>query len=174
MLGGMAVRFFEPPSSDIRTNSIDFIAFGSIKEQYKAIVTPNLYFKDELYHLNFSMAGALWPANYYGIGNDTHKDNKEKYESKSFSIDLIFERKFEDKIYLGANYFLSYGELDPKEGGVLESNEIVGSEDGLMSGPGIVVTLDTRDNENDTRSGTFLNFRSNWFRPAFGSDYTLK
>jgi hypothetical protein len=174
MLGGLAVRFFEPPSPDIRTNSIDFMVFGSMKEQYNAIVAPNLYFKDELYHLKFTMAGALWPANYYGIGNDTHKDNKEKYESTSFSTLLLFERKFEDKIYIGANYFISYEELDIEEDGALESNDILGAKDGLNSGPGIAVTLDTRDNENDARSGSFINFRSNWFSPAFGGDYTFE
>jgi outer membrane protein assembly factor BamA len=136
-------------------------------------VAPNLYFKDELYHLKLTMVGALWPANYYGIGNDTHKDNKEKYESTSFSALLLFERKFKDKIYFGTNYLISYKELNIEEGGALESNEIIGVEDGLNSGPGIAVTFDTRDNENDARNGTFLNLRSNWFRPAFGSDFTF-
>ena len=174
MLGGMAVRFFKPRSPKMRTNSIDFMAYGSMNQQYSISVAPNLYFKDELYHLRLSMGGFLWPANYYGIGNDTSTDDKEKYESKTFVTDLLFERKLKGGIFVGGSYLLKYSDFKADEDGTLKSGEIIGSKDGILSGPGIAVTIDTRDNENDARSGSFLTFRSNWFRPAFGSDYTFE
>jgi hypothetical protein len=174
LLGGMAVRFFKPRSPEIRTNSIDFMAYGSMNQQYSISVTPNLYFKEELYHLKLSMGGFLWPANYYGIGNDTSTDDKEKYKSKTFVTDLLFERKLKGGIFVGGSYLLKYSDFKADEDGVLEGGEVIGSKDGILSGPGIAVTLDTRDNENDARSGSFLTFKSNWFRPAFGSDYSFE
>ena len=174
LLGGMAVRFFKPRSPEIRTNSIDFMAYGSMNQEYSISVTPNLYFKEELYHLKLSMGGFLWPANYYGIGNDTSTDDKEKYKSKTFVTDLLFERKLKGGIFVGGSYLLKYSDFKADEDGVLEGGEVIGSKDGILSGPGIAVTLDTRDNENDARSGSFLTFKSNWFRPAFGSDYSFE
>jgi hypothetical protein len=174
LLGGMAVRFFKPRSPEIRTNSIDFMAYGSMNQQYSISATPNLYFKEELYHLKLSMGGFLWPANYYGIGNDTSTDDKEKYKSKTFVTDLLFERKLKGGIFVGGSYLLKYSDFKADEDGVLEGGEVIGSKDGILSGPGIAVTLDTRDNENDARSGSFLTFKSNWFRPAFGSDYSFE
>jgi hypothetical protein len=174
MLGGMAVRFFKPRSPKMRTNSIDFMAYGSINQQYGISVAPNLYFQEELYHLKLSMGGFLWPANYYGIGNDTSTDDKEKYDSKTFATDVLFERKVKGGIFLGGSYLFKYNDFETDEDGVLKSGDVLGSKDGILSGPGIALTLDTRDNENDARSGSFLSLKSNWFRPAFGSDYTFE
>jgi hypothetical protein len=174
LLGGMAVRFFKPRSKEMRTNIIDFMAYGSMNEQYSISVAPNFYFKEELYHLKLSMGGFLWPANYYGIGNDTSTDDKEKYESKTFVTDLLFERKLKGGIFVGGSYLLKYNDFKADEDGTLKSGEVIGSENSIMSGPGIAVSIDTRDNENDARNGSFLTFKSNWFRPAFGSDYTFE
>jgi outer membrane protein assembly factor BamA len=174
ILGGYAVRFFEPSGPDMQTNTIDFAAFGSIEEQYQVIVSPNIYFKDDLYHLDFSLSGEIWPANYYGIGNDTSEDDKEEYDSQAITTDLLLERRLIGNLYIGANYELKFEEVDPDADGSLKSDEITGYDGGVQSGVGLSLTLDTRDNPNDTRRGSFIGLQSNWFQPAFGSDFTFE
>lgn len=171
LLGGLAVRFIEPSAQDIRTNTIDFLAFGTMEEQYQVIIAPNFYFEDELYHFNLALGGALWPANYYGIGNDTLEDDKEEYDSKAFEANCLFERRIRDGFYAGVNYIIRNEEVDAAANGLLSDDEITGFEGGIQSGLGVAVTWDTRDNLNDARRGSSLELKSGWFRPALGSDF---
>jgi hypothetical protein len=171
MFGALAVRFLEPGSPNAHTSTIDMLAFGSVKGQYSAIVSPNLYFADGKYHLDAHLRGAYWPGKYYGIGNDTPSDDPLDYESTSFEAGFLFERQIGTNSYVGGSYTFQHEEIDSDDDMLWVAGNIPGSEGGNQAGPGIALSFDTRDNINDARAGSYLLFESKWFRDTFGSDY---
>jgi outer membrane protein assembly factor BamA len=172
--GGLAVRFFEPESIELRTSTIDLVAFGTANQQYYTGISSDLYMKKDLYHLNFFANGRLWPANYYGMGSNSLEEDKEKFESTGFRTSIIFERKFADIFYAGAQYKFENSWIDPdspEPQGTLTNGSITGAEGGLRSGLGATASLDTRDNINDSREGTLIKAQALYFEDCFGSDF---
>jgi len=173
-LGGMVVRFFEPESSGLRTSTIDLVAFGTTEQQYYSGLSSDYYFKKDLYRLNFAFSGRLWPANFYGIGSDSNEDDKEKFESTAFDTAIAFERKFHDIVYAGIQYKFENSWIDqesPDPGGTIAGGRVLGAEGGIRSGLGAIVSLDTRDNLNDSRTGELIQTGVLFFKDGFGSDF---
>ncbi|MBW1893149.1 MAG: BamA/TamA family outer membrane protein [Deltaproteobacteria bacterium] len=173
-LGGLAVRFFKPESNEFRTSTIDFVAFGTVNQQYYTGVTSDFYLKRDLYHLNLTANGRFWPANFYGIGNDTTEEDKKLFESTGLDTRIVFERKFIDLLYAGVLYKFRNSWIEPESPeseGVLQNESLTGAEGGLRSGLGITLSLDTRDNVNDARDGTFIKADALYFEDSFGSDF---
>ena len=173
-LGALAIRFIKPDHPDSRTSTIDFIAFGTTNSQYYAKIAPDIYFGSGKYHANALFSGSLWPANFYGIGNNTSKDNKEPYESTDFNVAFLLERKLRDIFYAGVLYQYDNSEIEAESSSLHFNNSLTGAEGGVRSGLGFSLSIDTRDNINDPRSGTFINFQSKYFEDVFGSDFNYR
>jgi len=173
-LGALAIRFIKPDQPDSRTSTIDLIAFGTTNSQYYAKIAPDIYFGRGKYHANALFSGSLWPANFYGIGNNTSKDNKESYESTDFNAAFLLERKLRDMFYAGVLYQYDNSEIEAESTSLHFNNSLTGAEGGVRSGLGFSLSIDTRDNINDPRSGTFINFQSKYFEDVFGSDFTYR
>jgi outer membrane protein assembly factor BamA len=59
-------------------------------------------------------------------------------------------------------------------GGILDTGDVVGKEGGTISGPGIILVQDTRDNIFFPTTGTLLNAHASLFTRALGSDYNFQ
>jgi hypothetical protein len=173
-LGALAIRFIQPDHPDSRTSTIDLIAYGTTNSQYRAKIAPDIYFGSGKYHTNALFSGSLWPANFYGIGNNTSKDNKELYESKEFSAAFLIERKLRKIFYAGVLYQYDNSEIETESSSLHFDDSLNGAEGGARSGLGFSLSLDSRDNINDPRSGAFINFQSIYFEDVFGSDFTYR
>ena len=171
MFGALAVRFLEPDSPDARTETIDMMAYGTVEKQYSASISPNLYFSGGKYHLDAHFNGSLWTGNYYGIGNDTPSEDPLEYDATSFTGECRFERRVGRHTYIGGSYTFRHEAIDSDDGIIWENANIPGSDGGNQAGPGIALSLDTRDNINDARTGIYILLESKWFRESFGSDY---
>lgn len=170
-LGALAVRFFEPETDGGRTSTLDFIGFGTVEGQYFAAVTPNYYTHGDQYHWYAALSGRFWPANFYGIGNDTSEDDEETYESTKIKVQLGMERRFLDLFYLGPVFAYENERMDIEETGAIEAGQLPGMDGGVRSGLGATFTLDMRDNLNDARNGYYIAVESLFYEEGFGSDY---
>ncbi|MEW5910850.1 MAG: hypothetical protein AB1659_13690, partial [Thermodesulfobacteriota bacterium] len=130
-LGALAIRFIEPDHPDSRTSTIDFIAYGTTNSQYCAKITPDLYFGSGNYHTNAVFSGSLWPAHFYGIGNNTSKDNKELYESKEFNVSFLMERKIRKIFYTGVLYQYDNSEIETEDESLHFDDSLNGAEGGI-------------------------------------------
>jgi hypothetical protein len=173
-LGALAIRFIQPDHPESRTSTIDFIAFGTTNSQYYAKIAPDIYFGSGKYHANALFSGSLWPANFYGIGNNTSKDNKEPYESTDFNVAFLLERKLRNIFYAGVLYQYDNSEIETESSSLHFNDSLTGAEGGVRSGLGFSLSIDTRDNINDPRSGTFINFQPKYFEDVFGSDFNYR
>jgi hypothetical protein len=173
-LGGLTVRFLKPESQEFRTSTIDFVAYGTANKQYYAGVSSDLYLNKDIYHLKMKANGCFWPANFYGAGYNTTEDDKEAFESTGIGTHLVFERKFMHVLYAGVLYKFRNSWIEPESlesEGVLQNESLTGAKGGLRSGLGVTLSLDTRDNTNDARDGTFIKADALYFEDYFGSDF---
>ncbi len=173
ILGGMLFYFLHDANHRNNTSTIDVIGFGTTKGQYRFLVSPDMYFSRNLYHLNTKLSAKFWKANFYGIGNNS-PDNPEEYESTNIEIDISFERYFLDNFSIGPAFSYEKESMNVRPGGVFSTSEIKGSENGTYSGIGFSMGYDTRDNFNSPLRGDFLRYKYLNYNNAFGSDYDFR
>jgi outer membrane protein assembly factor BamA len=170
MYGGMLFHFLPVDEPGQQASTIDLMAFATTEDQYQVILTPNLFFDNNRYRLNFSLNYSSWEANYYGIGNDS-SDEKEEYQSDSIGASFTIERKFYDQFVAGLIGTYASEEMTTEAGGMLQRDNIAGSSDFEYAGLGIRAGYDTRDNTNAPNSGALATFESMWFDENLGSDF---
>jgi outer membrane protein assembly factor BamA len=170
MLGGMLFHFLPVDEPGRQASTIDLMAFATTEDQYQVILSPHLFLDDNRYHLNLSLNYSSWEANYYGIGNDA-SDEKETYQSDSFGATFMLERKFYDAFVAGLTGAYASEAMTTEAGGMLQTENIAGSEDFVYAGFGIRAGYDTRDNTNAPGSGALATFDSAWFGDYLGGDH---
>ena len=112
----------------------------------------------QIYRLGFGYKN--FPTNFYGIGNNTLKENEEPYGEEAFDTQFSFEQLLFKNIYSKISF--KYNQLrlyDLKADGKLIdlTTEDTQNYSYLTSSLGLV--YDTRDNENFTSSGHFHTFQ---------------
>ena len=115
-----------------------------------------------------------FPDTFFGIGNDTNKDDEENYTGRLYQINPVIQKKIHPNLFVGVQYDYAYAKLIKTEnGGLLESGFVPGSEGGGVSGIGVNATWDSRDNNLYPVSGSFHQFSASSYGSALGSDYNF-
>jgi outer membrane protein assembly factor BamA len=115
-----------------------------------------------------------FPDKFYGIGNKSLEEDEEDYTAQTF----IFELSFQREIITGLNVGLLYEYVDSKmkeveEDGFLAKKNISGSEGGKVSGIGVVMDWDTRDNIFYPSTGAFYQMSVRGYGDNLGSDFSF-
>ena len=170
MLGGMLFHFFPVDDVNKQASTIDVMAFATTEEQYGVSFTPNIFFQNSRFRFSSSIFSNSWTSKYYGIGNDS-SDDYEEYESESSGVALTLEMKLFDSIILGLIGSYNSEDIETQAGGILQTNNIIGSENADYGGLGFRFGYDTRDNTNAPYSGTLAVYESTRFDDNYGSDF---
>ena len=175
MAGGSAVSYYYRESGSEITSRPSTIMPTLIYTQKKQIISQlyaDLYWKDETYHLIGAISYTKFPDKFYGIGNNTSEDDEEDYTPENVPLLLNFLLKIRQGLYLGVQYGLANSKIkDVEEDGLLVAKDILGSEGGRVSGAGVLMNWDTRNNIYYPSSGSFHQVSSILFNDALGSDY---
>lgn len=175
MAGGAAVSYYYRESgSDItsRPSNITPMLIYTQKKQIVSQLGADLYWKDETYHLNGNLGYTKFPDKFYGIGNNTSKDDEEDYTPRIATLFMTFQKKVRPGLNLGIQYEFGHSKLmDVEENGLIATGDVLGSEGGVASGAGIVANWDTRNNIFYPSLGSFYQFSATRFSEALGSDY---
>ncbi len=173
LAGGAGVQAVYETESEQHSSTIGLIAFYTQNKQYVIQVAPELYFKQGSYKLSGGIAYLHYPDKFYGIGNNTSKDDEEDYTSRRFQFNPILQKKIFSKLYVGFQYNFGYAKLTETEvGKLLDKGIILGSEGGSVSGIGLVATYDSRDNNLYPTSGSYHQFSAVAYEAGLGSDFT--
>ena len=171
--GGAGVQIVCEGQSERHSSSIGIIGFYTQNKQYMTGVTPEIYFKEGTYKGSGDFGYLYFPDKFYGIGNDTSKDDEEDYTSRLFRIKPILQRKMYSNLYIGFQYDFAHAKVtETEEGKLLNSGTISGSEGGSASGIGVIVTRDSRDNNLYPTSGSYHQFSATSYGSVLGSDFT--
>lgn len=170
--GGAKIVFGGP--SEHQSSSIGVVAFYTQNKQYVFQIGSEIYLKGGTYKFSGEMAYLYFPDTFYGIGNNTSKEY-EDFTSRLFAIKPSLQKKVYSNLYMGFQYGYYSAKLsDIKEGEQLATENVSGSEGGMVSGTGINATWDSRNNNLYPTSGSYHQFMAVSYGSSQGSDYTFK
>ena len=155
-----------------RTSNLQALALYSVEHQLVAAINGAIYFPGEKYILNHQFSYSYYPDNFWGLGKNTPNSNKEPYDYKQFYIYLHPQRHLGRSYFLGILYELqNVWDVNYAPGGLFDKESIVGRYGYLVSGLGLSISYDTRNNAFSPDRGSMLQFYFNHFDPLLGSEY---
>lgn len=173
---GSAVSFYyrNPDSDpDSRPSTITPMFIFTQKKQIITQLNLDLYLKNELYRLYLNVNYMKFPNKFYGIGNDTPESNEEKFTSRHSLNLLDIQRRISPGLNLGIQFEYGHSKIiDIAENGLLRSGTIPGSTGWTVSGAGIIINRDTRDNIFFPTSGSWNQASARFYGSGLGSDFS--
>lgn len=155
-----------------RTSNAQTLALYSLRKQFVTAINGTTYFSGERYILNYQMSYSFFPDKFWGLGKDAPDLNEESYTFRQYYVYLHLQRKLKNRFFLGALY--EYQRLLAVEhtiGGLFEQQNVVGRDPYHISGAGLSLTYDTRNNAFAPDQGTLGQFYFNHFDPIVGSSF---
>ncbi|UCE20022.1 MAG: BamA/TamA family outer membrane protein [Gemmatimonadota bacterium] len=175
MAGGAAVTFYfraKGTEKTCRPSTLMPIFIYTQKKQIVSELNADLYWKEETIHLTSNIGYMKFPDKFYGIGNHTSEDDEEEYTPRNAYFSFNLQKKIQKVFHAGILYEFTDSKMKEVEGGrSLAQKKILGSEGGTVSGAGILMNWDTRDNIFCASSGRFYQLSTSLFRDYLGSDY---
>ena len=121
----------------------------STEGQFKAVMASNIYINKNKLNIKGAVAYIEFPEYILGVGNEVSRDNLEQIKTTRF----LFSNAFlvginkENTLYAGVfQDFKNYLTIEQDSNGFLITNQYPGYEGGLLSGIGVGLILDKRDN----------------------------
>ncbi len=172
---GAGLVWYLPPSKkypDTYPSVLKSVFVYTLNKQVESNISGDSYLRDNLFKLNYSTSYFKFPDSFYGIGNDTKEEDKEKYDYDYFNIYINGQRKIKENIYAGAKTFFEYTKVyNTLEGGIFDTDTITGEEGGRNVGLGPWFTFDTRDNIYFPLSGVNVDVSAVVHNKILGSEY---
>lgn len=173
-LGGMYYYRTSENKPKARPSSIWMALIYTQKKQFLIDLTPDIYLKDEEFHLTGNVGFYKFPNKFFGIGSDSSEDSEESYTSQTTRFRMDFFKKMQSDLKLGIRYIFEHNKIvESDETGVLAKREILGSKGGTNSGIGVVMAWDSRDNIFFPSSGNFYQMSATFFNRSLSSDYNF-
>lgn len=165
-LGATDIFYFKN-EEDKHHSSINSVAFGTTQKQFLFVARPEIYMNK-----NYIIEGFLvysdFKKKFYGVGNKSNFNDEEDYTNRAYGIGVGVQRKFLENVKFGAQYnFYDLSVKDKKIGGLLENY----TTDGLISGFGLKISLDTRDNNICAQKGYKLDISWLMYNNQFSSNF---
>ncbi len=172
LAAGVLPTYIFRNSPESRPTSVTSPAYYTINKQISISIQPQVYYKRGAYRLSGSISYLKWPDLFYGLGNATSADDEEEYMTRSRGGSLHIQRRFGSNLYFGVIGELSHSELVEIEGnGLLASGYITGAETGTVSGGGVSISWDSRDNIFFPQNGSYHVASVTSFGNVLGGDY---
>jgi outer membrane protein assembly factor BamA len=173
--GGVGIYYFREEGSQEETRASSIQA-GFIYTQRGQIITkiePQVFLHDEEFYLQGDISFFKYPDKFFGIGNATPDAAEEDYTPQIFRFRANLQYQLMRHFFTGIRYnLINYRILVYQQGKSLEQRMIPGSNGGFLSGFGVVMKWDTRDNVFLPSSGNALELSTLSFQRAFGSEFT--
>lgn len=157
--GAVSLFTFRLPgeSATSRTSQFQFGGAYTQLDQLLFYLPFQLYRKNQEQYVFGEFGYYKYRYRFFGVGSDLPDENEEFYDVNFPRIRLNFMNLIAPDLYIGARYwFDEYDIVKVKEGGLLEDNNISGSNGGTISSLGFISLFDDRNNYNYPTSGNYL------------------
>ncbi|SHM40709.1 Surface antigen [Cyclobacterium lianum] len=172
-IGGRALRIFrtgEGLPADTRPSSLPLTFLYTLKHQLILTGELELWMKENRSFLHSRVIVSDYPFQFSGIGNEIMP--AENYATRYLYFHLYYEKRIGRGIYLGPRYEFRIDDIYGKSpGGLLEAGNIPGSEGPRLSGLGLALNVDRRDNIFQPGSGVYHQLTWMKFHSFFGSNF---
>ena len=154
-----------------RTSNITLMGTLTTEKQKNIKLTSDLWTKGNDYHLVGELRVRDWPFNFYGIGNETWKENEDYIDQTLYRINLEGEKRFAQNFYAGLNLNYEHLEFNDKDpGGIYENPDVLGKNGGQYLALGVSALYDTRDFTTYSTRGFYGRFKYSYAPHLFGKD----
>ncbi|MGB9893606.1 MAG: BamA/TamA family outer membrane protein [Candidatus Saccharicenans sp.] len=173
-LGGLFTYRFGLFFKQARPSSLFLAAVYTQMKQFSFQLKPEIYLNNNTLFLTGNLLAERFPSKLWGIGPNTEKSLEETYTPQTYFLEVGLQKKFfkSAPIYFGLKYHLESTKIVEKDPGKLLDQELLpGSHGGLLSGPGLIISFDDRDNIFYPTKGYYLQLFGFWNDRFFGSDF---
>jgi len=143
--------------AEIQPSSIWAYASYNMAHQFRVYVKPEIYLDHNNLVAHGTFIYARTPQYFYGVGNDTLASDKESYTPRTLLVRFGLKKRVYKRVFAGLQFDYQKVQMEKVEpGGILDTEDLVGSEGGNVSGLGLTVDWDTRDSVLFPRRGSFV------------------
>ncbi len=172
---GAGCVYYLPPSKKYpETNPavLKLVAVYTLNKQIESNFSGDSYYKNNLYKFNYSISYFEYPDHFFGIGNYTLEEDREKYDFDFFNFYFNAQRLVHPNFYAGIKTFFENTKVYNKDStGFFSTQEIIGEDGGRNTGLGLWLTYDTRDNIYFPLEGMNIDVSGVVHNRVLGSDF---
>lgn len=176
-LGVRAIRVFKYKGNTnptLRPSSIPITILYTLNNQTIFTTELDLWANENKDYINSRLELSNFPFKFYGIGNDPVTDKGESYTTRFAYFHLNYQRQLIPGIFFGPRYEFRVDDIYRRvPGGILETSQVAGYDGQRLSGLGLNLNHDTRDNIFQPTKG--WNNRFSWmvFASFLGSNFSF-
>jgi outer membrane protein assembly factor BamA len=143
-------------------------AVATLNQQYTLEVQADVSWAERL-RTGVQLQTSNYPDLFYGIGNQTRRQDEESYLHRFVYLYSWFEWPVLPTVFAGIHHEFEYSRnSDFQKDGLLLAG-VPGREGGIDSGLGVGLTWDRRDHPLLPTRGVFTSIDATWFLPLWGS-----
>lgn len=171
-IAGASTFHLKSRDTAIRTSNAQALALYTTRHQFVMAINGSIYFPGERFIINEQLSYSSFPDNFWGLGKQAADSSKESYKYKQYYIYLHPQLLIGRNLFLGLVYeYQRVFEVEYAQGRLFDKENIAGRYGYHISGLGLSLTYDTRNNAFSPDRGVMLQFYFDHFTPGFGSDY---
>ncbi|MFD2201627.1 BamA/TamA family outer membrane protein [Shivajiella indica] len=177
-VGARAIRVFRPEKGNmsvLRPSTLPITLIYTLNNQTIFTTELDLWLNENKDFINSRIELSNFPFYFFGIGNDPlPKEEGELYGNRYVYFHANYLRRIGKGIYIGPRYEFRADDIYNRvEGGVLETSKVPGYDGQLLSGIGLNLNYDTRDNIFQPTKGWYNRLAWMGFTPVLGSNFTF-
>ncbi|MNS29683.1 hypothetical protein D3C72_616920 [compost metagenome] len=155
---GVIYTFYLHP--DVKTTRSSYLySFNmwTVKKQTQLILQGSVWTKNNMWNLTGVGSYTNYPIYFYGLGNDTKEADKDLITSTRYRFMMLAKHKIIDKLYAGMGlWYQNDTFVDDDSTGIYTTGDYYGKDAGNSLLIGYGGAYDTRDVENSSTKGTFI------------------
>ena len=162
--------------STTRTSNLKNVTFYTVRNQLVFASDGTVYFPKEKFILHFIASFSHFPDRFWGLGNETPSENQEKYSISQYDLYPQLLRKVFSDFYLGVSYeFQNVYNFEYNTDGtsLFDTQNVTGRYGGKISGAGLLVTWDSRNNAFSPSKGFYVQYNVAYYDQKIGSDFNF-
>ncbi len=164
----------DPKDEKRRPDELALYGAATLNKQFSVGISSDVYFQKELLRLTGRVDGSRFPDMFWGIGPKTKKYMKEPFTSTTINVQPAFMVRIFKNFYAGPAYQYIFDHMNKrKRNKALILDFIAGSDGTEISGPGLKILWDTRDNVFFPAKGFYAEIRLMAYRKEFKSEYNF-
>ncbi|WP_460975584.1 BamA/TamA family outer membrane protein [Spirosoma knui] len=171
-LAGSFTFRFNRNDSLTRTSNTQALALYSLRRQFIAALNGTTYLPGERYILSHQLSYSYFPDKFWGLGKEAADANEEAYTFRQYYLYLHLQRKLKDRFFAGLIYeYQRLLTVEHEPGDLLDRLNVLGRSPYHISGTGLSLTYDTRNNAFAPDKGAFAQVLFTHFTPLLGSGF---
>jgi outer membrane protein assembly factor BamA len=172
--GMISTYFFKSKKNDVklRTSNFESVLLYTLNKQRVVVLGGTIYFPSERFILNFHSSYSFFNDKFWGLGNSTENKNEERYAVEQFTFHPKLLVKIYNHFFAGVSYEVQdiiY--FDYLNGGLFDTENILGKGRGVTSGAGLLLSWDSRNHAFYPTQGLSVSLTSTRFAKEIGSDF---